>query len=93
MTVPLVAERSRSGDTQLSITVSVKTTTLQGNAELSIQGVRMAVAAAGIGSQRDLGLELENAVSDLQDVLESVVGTIIDKMDVLAEVRPSVGGS
>ena len=90
--VPLVTERPGSGDPQLSITISVKMASLQENAEASMQGAQTAVIAAGIESQRDLGLELENGVKDLQDVLGSVVGTIIDKIDVLAEVRPSVGG-
>ena len=90
--VPLVTERSRSGDPQLSITISVKMTSLRENAEVSMQDAQTAVAAAGIESQRDFGLELENGVKDLQDVLGSVVDTIIDKIDVLAEVRPSVVG-
>ena len=90
--VPLVTERSRSGDPQLSNTISVKLASLHENAEALMQGAHTAVTAAGIESQRDLGLELENGVKDLQDVLGSVVGTIIDKIDVLAEVRSSVGG-
>ena len=88
--VPLVTERSRSGDPQLSITISVKLTSFQENAEASMQDAQTAVTAADIESQRDLGLELENGVKDLQEALESVVGTIIDKIDVLAEVRFSV---
>ena len=55
-----------------------------------MQDAQTAVTAAGIESQRDLGLELENGVKDLQDVLGSVVGTIIDKIDVLAEVCFSI---
>ena len=90
--VPLVTERSRSRDPQLSITISVKLASFEENAEASMQDAQTAVTAAGIESQRDLGLELENGVKDLQEVLESVVGTIIDKIDVLAEVRSSVGG-
>ena len=91
--VPLVTERPGSGDPQLSITISVKLTSLQENAEASMQDAQTAVAVAGIESQRDLGLGLENGVKDLQDVLGSVVGTVIDKIDVLAEVRFSVEGS
>ena len=91
--VPLVTERSRSGDPQLSITISVKLTSFQENAEVSIQDAQTAVADASIKSQHDLGLQLENAVSDLQNILESVVGTIIDKIDVLAEVCFSVESS
>ena len=67
-------------------------TSLQENAEVEMQEAQTAVTAAGIESQRDIGLELENGVKDLQDVLGSVVDTIIDKIDVLAEVRPSVVG-
>ena len=93
MVVPLITERSRSGDPQISITISVILTSLQENVEASMQGAQTVVTAAGIESQRDLGLELENGVKDLQEVLESVVGTIIDKIDVLAEVRFSVEGS
>ena len=91
--VPLVTERSRSRDPQLSITISVKLASFQENAEASMQDAQTAVTAASIESQRDLGLELENGVKDLQEVLESVVGTIIDKIDVLAQVRFSVEGS
>ena len=90
--VCLVAARPRPEDPQLSITISVKMTSLQENAEAKMQEAQTAVTAAGIESQCDLGLELENGVKDLQDVLGSVVDTIIDKIDVLAEVRPSVGG-
>ena len=90
--VPLLTERPGSGDPQLSITISVKLTSLQENAEMSMQDAQTTVTVAGIESQRDLGLELENRVKDLQDLLGSVVSTIIDKIDVLAEVRPSVGG-
>ena len=68
-------------------------TSLQENSEVEMQEAQTAVTAAGIESQRDIGLELENGVKDLQEVLESVVGTIIDKIDVLAEVRFSVEGS
>ena len=93
MVVHLIAARPRPEDPQLSITISVKMTSLQENAEVSMQDAQTAVAAAGIESQRDFGLELENGVKDLQEVLESVVGTIIDKIDVLAEVRFSVEGS
>ena len=92
MVVCLVAARPRLEDPQLSITISVKLTSLQENAEMSMQDAQTTVTVAGIESQRDLGLELENGVKDLQEVLELVVGTIIDKIDVLAEVRPSVGG-
>ena len=91
--VPLVTERSRSRDPQLSITISVKLASFQENAEASMQDAQTAVAVAGIESQRDFGLELENGVKDLQDVLGSVVGTIIDRIDVLAEVRvPALRG-
>ena len=88
--VPLVTERSGSRDPPLSITISVKMTSFQENAEVSIQDAQTAVADASIKPQHDLGLQLENAVSDLQDILESAVGTIIDKIDVLAEVCPTV---
>ena len=90
MVVHLIAARPRPEDPQLSITISVKMTSLQENAEVSMQDAQTAVAAAGIESQRDFGLELENGVKDLQDVLGSVVDTIIDKIDVLAEVCFSV---
>ena len=86
MVVCLVAARPRLEDPQLSITISVKMTSLQENAEVSMQDAQTAVAVAGIESQRDFGLELENGVKDLQDVLGSVVDTNIDKIDVLAEV-------
>ena len=92
MVVCLVAARPRLEDPQLSITISVKMTSLQENAEVSIQDAQTAVADASIKPQHDLGLQLENGVKDLQDVLGSVVGTIIDKIDVLAEVRPSSRG-
>ena len=91
--VPLVTERSGSGDPPLSITISVKMTSLQENAKAKMQDAQTAVTSAGIETQHDLGLELENGVKDLQEVLESVVGTIIDKIDILAEVRFSVEGS
>ena len=91
--VPLVTERSRSGDPQLSIMISVKLTSFQENVEVSIQDAQTAVADASIKPQHDLGLQLENGVKDLQDVLGSVVGTIIDRIDVLAEVRvPALRG-
>ena len=92
VTVPLTVERSPPGGPQLSITISVKRIGPEENAELLFQSAETAIAATGIESQRDLGLELENGISDLRETLKTVVDVVIDKMDVLAEVRRSVHG-
>ena len=88
MVVRLIAARPRYKDPELSITISVKRISIEQYRELLIQAAE--TSAAGIGTHRGLGLELEKGISDLQDVLESVVGVIIDKIDVLAEVYPTV---
>ena len=65
----------------------MKLSSLEENAELLIQNAKTAVAAWGIKSQGDLGLALESGVSHLEGTLKSVVDVVIDKMDVMAEVR------
>ena len=90
MVVRLIAARPRHKDPELSITISVKRTSLEQNTEMLTEAAETAVAAVSIESHRDLGSELEKGISDLQDVLQSVVDVIIDKIDVLAEVCPTV---
>lgn len=90
--VPLSVERSAPGDPQLSITISVKMTSLEQNAELLVQGAETVVATAGIESQRDLGLELEGRVSSLRETLKTVVDIVVDGIDFLAEVWPNIQG-
>ena len=86
VTVPLAMEGSAPEGPQLSITISVKMTSLKQNAELLVQGAETVVATAGIESQRDLGLELEGRVSGLRETLKTVVDIVVDRIDVLAEV-------
>ena len=92
-TVPLVMKGSAPEGPQLSITISVKRSSIEENTELLVRGAETAVAVADIESQHDIGLELENGISDLQGTLKTVVDVIVDKMDVLAEVRKAIHGS
>ena len=87
MIVRLIAARPRPNDPQLSITISVKVTSLQENVEVLMQGAQTAITAAGIESQGDLASGLESGVSHLEGTLKSIVDVIIGKMDVMAEVR------
>ena len=71
----------------------MKTSSLQENAELLVQGAQTTIDTAGIKSQGDSGLAFETGVSDLKETLKSVVDVIVDKIDVLAEVRASTDES
>ena len=84
--VRLIAARPRPNDPQLSITISVKVTSLQENVEVLMQGAQTAITAAGIESQGDLASGLESGVSHLEGTLKSIVDVIVGKMDVMAEV-------
>ena len=57
-----------------------------------IQGAETAVATVNIESQHDIGLELEYGIADLRGTLKTIVDVIVDKMDILAEVRKTIHG-
>ena len=71
---------------------SLKRSNIEENTELLIQGAETAVATVNIESQHDIGLELENGIADLRGTLKTIVDVIVDKMDILAEVRKTIHG-
>ena len=81
VTVPLSMEGSAPEGPQLSITISVKRSSIEENTQLLIEGAETAVATANIESQHDIGLELENGISDLRGTLKTVVDIVVDGID------------